>query len=180
MRHDNEMINAAFDPAGGSFKSIDSETYLIHAGVCFDVSSVGNVVANSGTLVFTGEPGALPVHFHDLSITSTSGPVLLELIEEPTISAAGSAVTPYNRNRVSTNTALMSVKGGATITGGTVISARKINESGSGAHDQGGTGVFGGEWVLPTDSTYAVRVTNISGGEVTIDANFYFYELALS
>lgn len=149
----------------------------IHAGLSYEVSNIGNV-PSGGTLILVGETGAIPVHFHGIEITTNAGPLTIELIENPTISVAGAPITSFNRNRLSANVSSMAVSGGATITGGTVISISKIHGVGGGAHTQGDVGGISDEWDLKTDAIYAIRLTAgaVTGG-IDYSAVFHWYEL---
>lgn len=150
----------------------------IHNGLAYEISGSGSiVVATNPTYVFTGVTGTIPVHFHAFNVDSSNGPITIELIENPTITVAGTPVTPYNKNRNSTKTSTMAVAAGATITGGTVIATRKVLTSGVGVNVNAGSGGIVGEWDLKTSTTYALRIT--AGVDLDWAANMFWYEIEL-
>jgi hypothetical protein len=156
-----------------------STTAYIHRGVAYDVAGY-TTIAGDGTYVFLGKTGAFPVHLHDFSVKTDVGNVLIELIENPAVSDAGTPATSYNRNRSSARQSRTKVYAGATISGGTTISTRKIHDIGGGAHEEGGADGFAGEWVLKPLTTYAIKITNLNAiSDVNISASFFYYEIEL-
>ena len=148
----------------------------IHAGLGYEVSGTG-VFAAAGTYAFTGTTGSTPIHFHGFNLTSSAGPVTMRLIEAPTVSVAGTAVSAIQKNRSSTNVTSMVVKQGATVSGGTVLGIRMIHAVGGGAHTEGGANAFSGEWILKPNTVYAITIE--AGTALTWSAVFHWYELAI-
>lgn len=150
----------------------------VHNGLAYEVSGSGSiVVATDPTYVFTGTTGDIPVHFHAFNLDISSGPATIELIEAPTITVAGTPITSYNKNRNSAKTSTMVVTGGATITGGTVITTRKSLVSGQGSHVTSGNTAITGEWDLKTNTVYALRIT--AATDLDWAANMFWYEIDL-
>jgi hypothetical protein len=148
----------------------------IHNGLGYEVSGTGSLLSG-GSYTFVGEVGAIPVHFHNFNVDTSNGPVTVELIENPTITVAGTPVTTFNRNRNSVNIASLAVSGGATVTGGTVLATRKLFSTGTGANVKAGDAGLSGEWDLKVNTAYAIRIT--AGADFDWAANFFWYEIDL-
>lgn len=158
--------------------SITAETIaLTHAGRGYSISAVTDI-ASAGNLTFTGTPGNIPVHFHDMNFDADAGPVLIEFIESPTISVAGTIVPAYNRRRDSVNTHKMVIRTGATVTGGTVLASKRMYGDSTGSKAAGEESIIRGEWDLNPSRVYAIRITNETdpGATINISAEFSFYE----
>lgn len=155
----------------------ESTTVYIHEGFGFDAAGHGTILANQN-IVLLGKVGVMPVHLNGFEIITSKGPFLIELIESPTISSNGTQFQTPNRNRESTRTAVMQTFIGSTITGGTVLSTRKIHSVGGGSHTESGEGGFNGEWVLKPNTNYAFRLTNLdTTASCDYSASFFFYEV---
>ena len=161
---------------GHFMASVDSTTAHIHEGYAYDSSGSGTIPV-AGYYAFLANVGSIPLHFHGLTVDVDAGPVTIDLIEAPTVSAAGSAYTPRNRNRAFTDTSGATVTMGATITGGTVLFTHTIHAIGGGAHTQGGEAGGQGEWVLKPNTYYALKITGADG--TAFNAKFFYYELDL-
>jgi hypothetical protein len=179
--HGQKIRTYGNEDRGHFIASVDSLAQLLHEGCCFDISGTPTLTANGGTYIFAATTGAdTDVHFRDFEITSDNGPILIELIEDVTITDNGDAVATQNRNRQSTTEADMLVYTDATITGGSVISTRKITASAGGSHTEGGYAAIEGEWCLKRNANYAVRLTNMDTlAEAICSATFFFYEIDL-
>lgn len=127
-----------------------------------------------------GKVGAIPVHFHGLSVTSNQGTLKIELFESPTVSANGTPYSPKNRNRISTRISSMAVFTAPTITSdGTKLMERIIPQVGGGAHESGGDSGVVGEWVLKPNTDYIIKITNEATSTTTYGASFFYYEIGL-
>lgn len=154
-----------------------STTAYIHAGQAFEFSGAGTL-AGGGNVVFLGRTGALPVHFHAFEVKVSKGPVLIELIEAPTVSNVGTPQLPFNRSRQSPEKSDMLISTAAIISGGTILATRKVHDIGGGAHTEGGEAGINGEWVLKANSVYAFRITNLDGAAACdFSSIFFYYEL---
>ena len=159
--------------------SIDFAHSKVHAGDFYTVSKISNAVASSGTLeifIITGSTYELHMNFN----TSAGGDSEFYLFEGTTVSANGTALTPYNNNRVSSNTAEASFYHTPTITGdGTQLYVDFV-PGGSGVFGAGGTAGgpirSGTEVILKQSTNYLVRVTNTSGGAIDLSMGLGFYE----
>ena len=151
----------------------------IHHGYGFEVSATGaSPTLSAETYVFIGEVGDLTIHFHGFEVSVSEGPVTIQLIEAPTITAAGGdTVTPVNKNRnlAATQLSTLTTSGGATISGGTVLATRMIHTVAGGSHTEAGTAGVLGEWNLKPNTIYAFVLdlpTNISWS-----TTMFWYEL---
>lgn len=154
---------------------------LIQRGVCFAFAQ-SLTLASGGTQTFVGIPDAVPVTFVFMSIEADGGPLMVELIEAPTVTAPGTKVTAYNRNRLSTEPHRMAIYGDAVVTGGDVLIERELYGSTSGAVAATSVGALEGEWVLDPAKTYAIRITNDSSPPLAVDmtVEFLFHEILTS
>jgi hypothetical protein len=166
---------------GHMLATVPAVTQLLHEGYCYDVSGTPTLTANGGTYIFASTTSSeTDTHFYNFNITSDNGPVLIELIEDVTITDSEGTITPRNRNRQFSDNADMVVYYDATITGGTVIATRKITSSAQGSHTESGASAVNGEWCLKRDSNYAIRLTNQDTlAAAACSASFFFYEIDL-
>lgn len=160
--------------------SIPSEVIqLIHQGKGYSVSGV-LTIAGGASYTFVGVPDALNVHFHDMRVDASNGPVGIDFIESPTVSNYGTKSAAMNRRRDSINPARMGVYMGATISGGVTLFNTRIHGVTTG-QGRGGEGVVSGEWDLDPGKIYAVRITNLTSPSesiaVSVDMQFYEDEL---
>lgn len=154
---------------------VDKLTELIHEGKAFYVYANVTGLAVGASISVLGKTGALPVHFHRIDTEASDSPLLMEFIEQPTVTNEGTPVTVYNRNRRSENPSGMKVFSSPTYSGGTTLESKKVYKSGTGAATPG-AGEIEGEWVLKASQYYAFRITNNSNAIINLDADFHFYE----
>ncbi len=148
----------------------------VHSGIAFQVDGRDSLT-NGSSFNFMAKVGALPLHFIDFTLVTTDGEVILELYENPTITSNGTAVASNNKNRSSTNTSLTACYGGTTASSnGTLIARHHILGSGQGAFTAGGSGGFGGEWLLKPNEDYLFKITNSSGSTIQYSVSFYYFE----
>lgn len=154
---------------------LDKLTELIHEGKAFYVYATVNSLAVGASISMLGKTGALPVHFHRIDADASDSPLLMEFIEQPTVTNEGAPVTVYNRNRRSENPSGMKVFSAPTYSGGTTLEYKRIYKEGTGAATPG-SGEIEGEWVLKASQYYVFRITNSSNAIINLDADFHFYE----
>jgi hypothetical protein len=132
----------------------------VHRGKLFDLTFVDQSIASSGTLEVLIQTGTSKVHL-DFSI-SGGGNGLLQIFEGPTITAAGTALTAYNKNRSSSNTLLSTVTHTPTLSADGTKIDEELVLGGGGPHASGGEGGGGfTEWILAASTAYLIRVENI-------------------
>ena len=153
---------------------VDSTTDHIHEGVAYEISSSMSLTSGD-TVVFVGVSTDKEIHFHGLSVTTSSGPLTMSLIENPTIDTQGNSVVAMNRNRTSTLDTSMDIYTGGAVSGGTVLGTRKIHDIGGGVHVDSGAAGFEGEWLLKPNSAYAV--VEEAGDDMDLTTVLFWYEV---
>ena len=90
--------------------------------------------------------------------------------------SSGTAVTPINRNRISTNTSNMQtvVKGATATPAGTLIQLGGIGTSGNAVSQSGGGGAAAQELVLKQNTNYVLTLT--PDGATTVTLELFWYE----
>ncbi len=178
----NPLPVALVDSAGSSIveayskalKVIETDHAHIHDGNGYEVSGLIPALAASGVSYFYINP-SVPIHWRDFSIKSDGGPVLIELFENPTVTADGSSITAYNRNRLSSNTATAAVSSGPTVTAdGTRIFVDKIFVAGNQGGESQGPPV---EWIIDGGNTYLLKITNEDTNTTDFVYQFFWYEV---
>jgi len=179
----NDELLRSFDIFSHSITVIGEKHRMIHDGFFFNATGVVAAVANnaSADILLTFPAG----HFGHLTLvefTIDDGPATALFYENVVTSADGTAVNVRNHNRVNGNDASNAVVTlGPTITDiGDELDIRHI--PGGGPPGQNAGQLVAGEdaeWLLgsPTVETkYMWRLTNQSGGAITIGFHFNGYE----
>lgn len=97
-------------------------------------------------------------------------------VYEDAVITGGTTITPFNRNRRSSNVCATTVVHTPTVTSpGTLLEA-VFAPGGTGHKAGGGSGGFAGEFVLQFSKTYLVRVKNVSGSAQIVQTNIWLYE----
>ena len=149
-----------------------------HSGKFFNFSYVGNGIlaaANLEVLIQTGSPAELHAAFG----FDVEGQCEMLIYEGTTVSAAGTAVTIIDVNRVTANTSQATATHTPTVTAvGTQL--RHVFVPGGTIFPPGGSDgapVRGGtELILAPSTNYLIRVNNTSGGTIDIGVEVGFYE----
>ena len=134
-----------------------------------------SVPATSGycSIVFKTPAGQKTI-YKSASITKTGGEAIVELVESPTISAGGTALTPYqmNRNRLDIVCGLTDIRAGLntamTVTGGIAAPADSLPGESQGSQRTPATATSAYIDLAP-DKYYAIKVRNI--GSTTSNIN---------
>ncbi len=170
----NVRIRSPRDPLVAAVPVIESVHHEIHEGEMYFGGVFEAAVADDGTLNFaTPNPIGVAVHFSFAA--SCGGDAEVELLEGNTVSG-GDAVTIRNMKRDEPDSGLAALKD--TTIGGTPVTLAHISlPGGSGPHAGGGSAGSRAnmEWICDATKSYAIRVTNRSGGNaaVSIVVNFY-------
>lgn len=163
----------------GKYGGLKTETLNesgIHDGIAFGVSSYGSINAGQ-SLTMIGNTDGKEVHFNGLLISFSSGGVLLEFIEAPTIVSQGTAQTISRKNRAVDLTASMSVYFGGSITGGTLIFTDKPPvTTGVGQRVSSANSGIDAGWILKPNTNYAIKLTNTTSETVSFSTNFGWIE----
>jgi hypothetical protein len=170
-----------FERVTNAVKCISTDHALIHEGILFYAYSKTDIAAG-GTLKFTFTTPSVAsgkyVHFRPSAIATSGDKLTMTMTEVPTSISGGSAMVAYNRNRISTITALSTLKTGVTLTeSATVVDISFIG---------GGTGVGGAksgsetgesdEIILKQATVYSIVLANGSSATNTVFLKLKWYE----
>jgi len=175
----------AFDSYVHAMTVISEPHRMIHDGFFFNASGVETGVANAASVdLLIVMPAGSFGHLTLVEFSLDDAPCDVFFYEDVVTSADGTAVNVRNHNRVNANdTSNATVTSGPTITDiGTLLHQRYIPAPSAPGQQAGGLLVTGedAEWVLgsPTVETkYLWRITNNSGGAITIGYHFNGYEI---
>lgn len=143
-------------------------------------SGIVNAVAHTH---LAGGSNEACVHFKPVAVAVNGGPITVNILEDYTITDVGASVlTPFNRNRESSNTSLVGVKGiaDATIVNGAsalTLDTMFLPGTTQGVNRTGATGGMSEELELKAGETYVVAFANSSAGTVAVGYSFMWYEL---
>jgi len=161
-------LDLAFEVAGdGIFKTLITGGNLEDSVVRGEVFNYANfsTLGNAEELDFVFTTSASNFVFFASSL-NTTGSTTVELYENPTLGAAGTARTPFNFNRNSSTVAQVTIDEGQTISAvGTLLTRSSIGQAGSGNTTVGGA-AGGGGMVLKLDEDYLLRITSLAASNV--------------
>lgn len=171
----------AMDAFAHALTTIDEPHRMVHDGFSFHATSRVVSLANAAShnILLAVPAGSFP-HLRAMLVSLSDSPVDIESFEGTTTSADGTVITPFNRNRNSTNTPGVVLTHTPTISAdGTQIHDRFVPDAGGqGSNDVGVvTPNLGEEWILAPSTKYLIRVTNNSGGAITISYEVLWYEI---
>jgi len=171
-----------FDGYTHAVTTITSDHRQVHDGMVFHITNRVASLANAGEHdILVDVPAFTYPHIRAAIFSLSDSPCDIEAYEGTTTSADGSALTALNRNRNSTKTSSTTFYTGPTITGaGTQIHDRYVPDAGGQGSNQIGviTPTFGEEWILKPSTKYLLRLTNNSGGAITLSYEIIWYELS--
>jgi hypothetical protein len=156
---------------------MDEVHAFVNRGIVYNIAAKIALPA-SATIYLTGETNGAIVHFIRENYASSLGGVEFRLLEDVT-ATGGTVMTPQNRNRTAANTASLVIKSGATVTNtGTELSLVGLPASDSpfGRVSQDGADTI--QWVLDSDSVYAIEIKNLTADAKTVYAELVWYEIA--
>jgi hypothetical protein len=122
------------------------------------------------------------VHFKAANVSAPAGPITAILKEDSTFIAAGTAVTPVNRNRQSTNVSQLACKFNANTTvadaaGVVTLGSAKVGLTSQGNASFGGITSSDDEWLLANGAkNYLLQFTNGNAGAVDVSYQIEWYE----
>ena len=174
------------DSAGSALKTDDEELvtidkvhYEIHEGEHYTaIVADGDVdIASPKYISLTAPNTATRIHLF-FTVSADNG-FLLQLYENPTLNAAGSAVAAYNNDRNSVNAATLVLKEDCTTQApnndGTLIMAQYAGGGTNPAARSSGTGASRSEWILAQAEEYIIKITT-SVDNSKANALFEWYE----
>lgn len=128
-------------------------------------------VANAATAGFSIMSGATGTQLDFYEIISDTSNVFAELIEDATITTAGSPITAHNLNRNYADNHTSVLHAASSITGGTTVSAEYVT-----ATNQGGGAIASSKiHTLKPNTQYGMKFTNQGSHSTTI-----FFQLGFS
>ena len=161
---------------------IDHEHRMIHDGMAFHVTHRVASLANGASFDILYSPPAFSFpHLTALLVSLADSPCDVLSYENVVTSDDGTALTPFNRDRNSTKTAQMGVTHSPTITDlGDLVHDRFVPDAGGQGSNSIGiiTPNFGEEWILKPSTKMMTRVTNNSGGAITLTFEALWYEIS--
>lgn len=155
--------------------SITGFHFKTHEGQAYIVSNKFAAVADDAVAdIYIEVPADIEPHivFH----RDIEGDADVELFEDTTVSADGTALTSFNLNRNSANTSTISFFHTPTVTSPGTQLFLEWNAAGSGGQTAGSEGTFD-EFELAKGKNYLLRVTNRSGGAKNIGIFARYYEV---
>ena len=172
-----DLLDKARDSLSGAIAVEEYPHKRNHEGFLFDFSKKFSIPANSTTYLL-GRTNGKQAHLFGFRIKGTAGDVDIELREAPTISDVGTSETPISRNRWNVQATTIEVYSGATVSDdGTLLYTTGL-VAGSGAQAKAAQDADDPrEWVLATATDYVYKLTNNAASDVTVLAEFDWYEV---
>ncbi len=172
-----EIFTESQEKLTGFIANIGSDHAYIHQGIAYTSIVTTPSISAAYRLAFKTPAAAsgIFIHWRPIGITSSANYVDFAITEAETYTG-GTAVTPINRNRISSNTSSMQAFAyGVTSTpAGVIIDKSGIGTSGTPrARSGGGTGAEQ-ELVLKQDTTYVVTLT--PAGATIVNLSLFWYE----
>lgn len=164
------------DPISGHVSVIETDHTQLHGGRAFHFSDTIESITDGSSqdYLYTATSG---VHLRFWMISANAGPVTIGLYENPTVSSNGTEQTVYNMNRFSSKPTTLTLYAGPTVSSvGTLLEQDTLfNSKKDGA---GATTDNPLEWILSSQNTYLVRVTNSSSATIDIAFKTQWYHVA--
>lgn len=150
----------------------------IHHGEFFSATVYNAALADDANIsVLMQVPASMSCHVS--YIVRAGGDAEVILYEAPTFSNAGSALTAYDRNRITANESLTVLTTGPTVSDtGTLLESQFIPGGTAGflSFSPGSEGSMFKEYVLKPGEDYLLRAFNRSGGAAPMNVQVDFYE----
>lgn len=158
--------------------AISTDHNYIHRGKAFTLSGkTGSIAAGAQYVIRFTTPADKYVHLRPTSWASTAN--LGEFrISQGSTTSAGSALTAYNRNNISSKTSLVTILGGATMTvEGTSKLFDSVGIGGTSTRAGGAGGGEDNEIVLAQNTVYTFTFANVGATTATVFYyNLFWYE----
>ena len=170
-----------FDPYTRAVSTLPAARRMIHEGMMFvaTIKATGLVAAAVVEILLV--TGAEPCFLREAGYKLGRGDIEIDLYEAITASPNGSAVTIFNKNRLSSNAALATVFTGPTVSDtGTLIHKEWIPPTATGvgqSADGTSNAIDGDEWVLAASTKYLFRMTNLSGATIDYQVELEWEEV---
>ena len=157
----------ATDSADNSLITIELPHHEVHEGDYFTVTDGATINAgaiNRKVWRFTTPDNATRAHFVVTFTTNLAG--VLYFYENPTVNAAGAALTVHNNERNSLNVAEVTAKKDTTLTVDGVVLTQLVIGTNAPATRIGGVARISTEWILKQNEDYALIF--VADGNTTI------------
>jgi len=160
--------------------TIAFQHHQVHEGNHYTVAVVDTDVDIAGPkyVRITAPDTATRIHF--MGVVSASAACLVEFYENPTILAAGNALTEYNNNRNSVNIATATTFEDTTTQApnndGTLLFAGRIGGTGLAQTRFAGSMADREEWILKQNEDYLAKVT-VDADNTEVVIVFTWYEV---
>ena len=169
-----------FDSTDGALIVDSSPQIDVHEGRAFEaayMSPHGSEIANDGSILFLLQVGATK-QMHWTAELSSGGDSELKITRNPTVTNVGTALTAFNMNDASPNTATVVATHTPTVTGGTgTVMLNDFIGGGSGPRATGGDSAPGLERIGARNTNYLIELINRSGGAQMMSIHAQWYEV---
>ena len=170
------------DVLSGCLTTITNLHRHVHEGKAFEIYKVVTGLANNAhTYIELKTPLTDLIHLKNTSFWISEGPVLLKIIEAPTLTTGTTPFVPVNLNRRLKDGSVIAsgavVKVDPTgISGGTEIKAFRFGVSGVGSQESESVVRNEIERLLREDTTYLLDLQNLSGSAIDLTMSMIYYE----
>jgi hypothetical protein len=173
----SSINNRSIDLTTGATTTIDYPHVEIHKGDHYFIKRWYDVTGAGTNLDFQLVTPDVVTWGHITTVVTTEAEFTVTVYEAPTITADGTPIPVYNRNRNSTNTSIMLAYGAPTVgaTGTTDIWSLK---TGSGAGISTGERRSDNEIMLKQNTRYLLRINKAATGTDWVDLEMTWYEHA--
>ena len=154
---------------------ITHEHQLVHEGKFFSVGHADAAAAASADIEVLVAAGAnTDIHTYIKMIAGADA--RLDVFEAPTVTAAGTAITPQNHNRGSANTCDCTVTHTPTLSADGTQIWQEYLPGGSGGNSPGAVQHVGSEqMIMAAGETYLFRLTNLGATAQMIQLQLAYY-----
>lgn len=165
---------ALTDEITGAAVTIPVVHHEVHEGETFTASIFSLANASGVDISMLLRTGS--TRYGHLTFTTTGGGnAQVRLLENPTVSADGNALTERNMKRYSTETPEIAAYGNPTYVEQAVLTSFLL-PGGRGGNAQGGVVRQNTEWILSPNSDYVIELTNIAGVNQPLSIVAQWYE----
>jgi hypothetical protein len=178
-----QIRGGPLDPIVVAGANVDSDVHAlvtisvphheIHEGETFHVSRYVEGVADDASIIILLQLSTREAHA--TFAAAAGGDAEMQLIENPAINAAGTAMTEHNMNRHSTNVSTVVATHTPTLAGGTLL-GNFLLPGGVVGRASGATARSNTEWILDGNDNYAIAIYNRSGQARNMSLAIQWYE----
>jgi len=168
----------SIEPYSRALPIVQRELIARTKGKFYNISGTINALPDAGATAYflAKAPVGVCMDLHQLTIGTTSGPVIVNLYETPQLSSLGSPITPVNQNRLLDIPAVTQIWGAPTVLN---VGTRLITQKILGEKHLGGEGESFHDWLLKPDTYYLFSIQNVSGASIDIVYSFDWIEVSI-